>query len=89
MIFFFGLGIIFHFYNNSTTQKVDLKINETIIFKVSKKLNSNEKYKKYEVLAETDNQSFQAIANVEKARKELDFNHYYKVKAYLIQPKSP
>lgn len=89
MVFFFGLGIIFHFYNNSTTQKVDVKTNETIIFKVSKKLNSNEKYKKYEVLAEVDNQSFQAIANVEKTRKELDFNHYYKAKAYLVQPKSP
>lgn len=89
MIFFFGLGIIFHFYNNSTTQKVDVKTNETIIFKISKKLNSNEKYKKYEVLAELDNQSFQAIANVEKTRKELDFNHYYKAKAYLVEPKSP
>ncbi|MBW3523026.1 ComEC/Rec2 family competence protein [Chryseobacterium sp. NKUCC03_KSP] len=89
MIFFFGLGIIFHFYNNSTTQKVDVKTNETIIFKVSKKLNSNEKYKKYEVLAEFDNQSFQAIANVEKTRKELDLDHYYKAKAYLVEPKSP
>jgi len=89
MIFFFGLGIIFHFYNNSTTQKVDVKTNETIIFKVSKKLNSNEKYRKYEVLAEVENESFQAIANVEKTRKELDFNHYYKAKAYLVQPKSP
>lgn len=89
MIFFFGLGIIFHFYNNSTTQKVNVKTNETIIFKVSKKLNSNEKYKKYEILAEVENESFQAIANVEKTRKELDFNHYYKAKAYLVQPKSP
>lgn len=89
MIFFFGLGIIFHFYNNSTTQKVNVKTNETIIFKVSKKLNSNEKYRKYEVLAEVDNQSFLAIANDEKSRKELDFNHYYKAKAYLVEPKSP
>ena len=89
MIFFFGLGIIFHFYNNSTTQKVDLKNNETIIFKVSKKLNSNEKYKKYEVLAEVENESFQAIVNVQKTRKELDFNHYYKAKTYVVQPKSP
>ncbi|MBD3904600.1 ComEC/Rec2 family competence protein [Chryseobacterium sp. C-2] len=89
MIFFFALGITFHFYNNSTTQKFDLKTNETIIFKVSKKLNSNEKYKKYEVVAEADKNTFNAIINVEKAQKELDFNHYYKAKAYVVQPKSP
>lgn len=89
VIFFFGLGITFHFYNNSTIQKVDVKNNETIIFKVSKKLNSNKKYRKYEVLAEVDNQSFLAIANVEKTRKELDLDHYYKAKAYLVEPKSP
>lgn len=69
MIFFFGLGIIFHFYNNSTTQKVDVKTNETIIFKVSKKLNSNEKYKKYEVLAELDNQYFKQLPMLKKLGK--------------------
>lgn len=89
MIFFFGLGISFHFYNNLNLQKIDVKTNETIIFKVSKKLNSNEKYRKYEVLAEVDNRSFQAIVNVVKNQKELDFNHYYKAKAYVVQPKSP
>ncbi|REC43962.1 ComEC/Rec2 family competence protein [Chryseobacterium sp. 5_R23647] len=89
MIFFFGLGISFHFYNNLNPQKIDVKTNETIIFKVSKKLNSNEKYRKYEVLAEVDNRSFQAIVNVVKNQKELDFNHYYKAKAYLVQPKFP
>lgn len=89
MVFFFGLGIIFHFYNDFDAQKLDLKTNETIVFKVSKKLNSNEKYKKYEVLAEVEDRSFQGIVNVEKDQKELNFNHYYKAKAYLVQPKSP
>ncbi|WP_435522599.1 DUF4131 domain-containing protein [Chryseobacterium indoltheticum] len=88
-ILFFGLGISFHFYNNLNEEKFNLKTNETIIFKISKKLNSNEKYKKYEVVAEVEDQSFQAIFNVEKTQKELDFNHYYKAKAYLVQPKSP
>lgn len=86
---FFGLGISFHFYNQLNDGKFNLKTNETIVFKVSKKLNSNEKYKKYEVFAEVENQSFKAIVSVEKDHKELDFNHYYKAKAYIVQPKSP
>ncbi|MCX8533776.1 ComEC/Rec2 family competence protein [Chryseobacterium luquanense] len=86
---FFGLGISFHFYNQLNDGKFNLKTNETIIFKVSKKLNSNEKYKKYEIFAEVGNQSFDAIVSVEKDQKELDFNYYYKAKAYVVQPKSP
>jgi len=89
MILFFGLGISFHFYNNLNKEKFDLKTNETIVFKVSKKLNSNENYKKYEVVAKVGNRSFEAIVNVENDQKELDFNHYYKAKAYIVQPKSP
>ncbi|QQQ27568.1 ComEC/Rec2 family competence protein [Chryseobacterium indoltheticum] len=89
MVFFFGLGILFHFYSNSNTQKSNLKTNETVVFKISKKLNSNLKFKKYEASIVVGNKVFDAIVNVEKAEKELDFNHYYKAKAYLVQPKSP
>lgn len=89
MVLFFGLGISFHFYNHLNEERFNLKTNETIVFKVSKKLNSNEKYKKYEVVAEFGNRSFEAIVNVENDQKELDFNHYYKAKAYVGQPKSP
>ena len=89
MVFFFGLGILFHFYSNSDTQKSNLKTNETVVFKISKKLNSNLKFKKYEASIVVGNKVFDAIVNVEKAKNELDFNHYYKAKAYLAQPKSP
>lgn len=88
-IFFCGLGISFHFYNNSNAKKINLKTNETVVFKISKKLNSNLKFKKYEASIVVGNKVFDAIVNVEKAEKELDFNHYYKAKAYLAQPKSP
>ncbi|WP_317173441.1 ComEC/Rec2 family competence protein [Chryseobacterium caseinilyticum] len=88
-ILFFGLGISFHFYNNSKSENLNLKTNETVVFKVSKKLNSNEKYKKYEVVAQVGQKSFDAVLSVGKDQKELDFNHYYKAKTYVIQPKSP
>ncbi len=89
MIFFCGLGISFHFYNNSDIRKINLKTSETVVFKISKKLNSNLKFKKYEASIVGRNKVFDAIVNVEKAKNELDFNHYYKAKAYLAQPKSP
>ena len=89
IILLFGLGIFFHFYNSWSEDNLNLKSNETIVFKISKKLNSNDKYKKYEVCAQVGEKSFDAIVNVEKNHKELDFNHYYQTKAYVIQSKSP
>ncbi|WP_262149317.1 ComEC/Rec2 family competence protein [Chryseobacterium foetidum] len=86
---FFGIGISFHFYNSLHAGNLNLKTNETIVFKVSKKLNSNEKYKKYEVSARVGERSFDAIVSIGKDQKELDFNHYYRAKAYIVKPKSP
>lgn len=89
LILFFGLGISFHFYQNLSREKPKLKTKEKIIFKVSKKINSNEKYKKYEAVAEINHQKFATIVHVRKDHRELDFNHYYKAEAYVVQPKSP
>ncbi|MFL9834939.1 ComEC/Rec2 family competence protein [Chryseobacterium terrae] len=89
VLLFFGLGISFHFYNSWNQEKSDLKTNEMIVFKISKKLNSNEKYRKYEAFVEVGNQNFEAIINVEKDKQELDFFHYYKAKVYVVKPKSP
>ena len=87
--FFFILGIGFHFMNQNSASNLNLKSNESIIFRISKKLNSNEKYKKYEAAAQVRNQTFETIINVGKNQKELNFDHYYKAKAYIAQPKSP
>ncbi len=89
VILFFFIGVSVHYFNSNHFQKTNVKTNSTIVFKLSKKLNSNEKYKKYEVLAEAENQSFEAIVNVDKSWGDLDFNHYYQAKAYIVQPKKP
>lgn len=89
MIFFFGLGISFHFFNAPNQNSIHLNTNETIVFKISKKLNSSRKYKKYEGLIRVGNKNFQSIINIPYENKELDFKHYYKAKAYISQPKSP
>lgn len=89
MTLFFGLGISFHFFNSPEQNNIRLNSSETVVFKISKKLNSNLKYKKYEALAEVDGENFYTIVNIPSEREELDFRHYYKAKTYIVQPKSP
>ncbi|MET3538777.1 competence protein ComEC [Chryseobacterium limigenitum] len=86
---FFGVGICLHSFNVFSSEKVVDSQNETIIFKISKKLNSTEKYKKYEVVAQSGKEHFNSILFISKINEELDFKHYYKAKVYISQPKSP
>ncbi|WP_228408990.1 ComEC/Rec2 family competence protein [Chryseobacterium ureilyticum] len=87
---FFGLGIILHFCNN-ISQSTDIDINKksTIIFKISQKLNSTEKYKKYEGIAQAGKHSFNSIFYIPGDHKELDFEHYYKAESYIMKPALP
>ncbi|PXW08515.1 competence protein ComEC [Chryseobacterium sp. CBTAP 102] len=90
MLLLFGAGIILHFYNtNLLDAKFPIKKNETLIFKISQKLNSSGKYRKYEGIAQMGNTGFNSIFYVPKESKELDFIHYYKAEAYIAQPKAP
>lgn len=89
-VMFFGLGIILHFCNN-IPQSTDIDINKksTIIFKISQKLNSTEKYKKYEGIAQAGKHSFNSIFYIPGDHKELDFEHYYKAESYIMKPALP
>ncbi|WFB65539.1 ComEC/Rec2 family competence protein [Chryseobacterium sp. WX] len=90
MLLLFGAGIVLHFYNTSSlVGKHLVKKHETISFKISQKLNSSEKYRKYEGIAQSDNACFNSIFYVPKESKELDFIHYYKAEAYITQPQVP
>lgn len=90
MLLFFGAGIILHFYNSfSSDEHSQIKQKEIIVFKISQKLNSTEKYRKYEGTAQTGNKSLNSIFYVPRDYKELDFIHYYKTEAYITQPKAP
>lgn len=85
---FFGVGIILHFFN-TYKNPVSVQGNHAIIFKISGKLNSNEKNRKYEALVKTEKQTFNAIIYIPKSEKQLDFNHYYQTKAFVSKPKVP
>ncbi len=89
-LLFFGIGIILHFYN-SLPQKTIIPVNknETIIFKIFQKLNSTEKYKKYEGIGQLGKNHFNSVFYISKNAEDLDFKHYYKTKAYITQPRRP
>lgn len=86
---FFGIGIVLHFFNSFSFHNLPISKNETVVFKVSKKLNSNDKNRKYEVEAHVKEHRFNAVLYVPKSEKELDFKHYYKAETYITKPKSP
>ncbi|VEH22786.1 ComEC family competence protein [Chryseobacterium nakagawai] len=89
-ILFFGIGMVFHSFN-SLSQKVKIPVNksETIIFKISQKLNSTEKYKKYEGIAQLGEESFNSMIYIAKKHEELDYQHYYKAEAYIAEAQQP
>lgn len=89
-ILFFGIGLLLHFFNSSSP-KADISVNknETVIFKISQKLNSTEKYKKYEGIAQLGKNSFNSIMYIPKSHDELDYKNYYKTEAYITQPQPP
>lgn len=89
-VLFFGTGGILHFFNSSVSEAVHpLNEKKIIVFKISQKLNSTEKYKRYEGTIQLEENSFKSIIFVPKDKKELDFKHYYKAEAYISQPQQP
>lgn len=85
---FFGIGMILHFFNTDKNQ-ISVSGNHTITFKISGKLNSNEKNRKYEALVEAENEIFKAIIYIPKSEKQLDFKHYYRAHAFISKAKAP
>ncbi|MCT2407374.1 ComEC family competence protein [Chryseobacterium antibioticum] len=88
-LLFFGAGIILHFFHTFSSHTLSVSEKVAVTFKISKKLNSTEKNKKYEVYARAGEENFNALLYIPKTHQELDFKHYYKAEAYLSKPKPP
>lgn len=91
--FFFSIGLFVHFQNSQQPILPTLKEKETIIFDLDKKLNSNEKNRKYYVeilevsdLKQKENFPFKTVISIPKDAVALDFMHYYKAEVYIHQP---
>ena len=88
---FFSIGIFLHFLNTNSAQNIDFEKNKTtkIVFQLSKKLNSNERNKRYEVEILNFEKPFSAVISIPKEQKELDFLHFYLAEAYLNPTQKP
>ena len=88
---FFGIGIFLHFLNSNHAQNFDFEKNKTvkIVFQLSKKLNSNERNKRYEVEILNFEKPFSAVISIPKEQQELDFLHFYSAEAYLNPTQKP
>lgn len=93
--FFFSIGIFVHFQNSQPPELPILKKKETLIFQLDKKLNSNEKNRKYYVevhdvsdLKPKKAVPFRTVISIPKDIDALDFKHYYKAEVYIHKPEA-
>jgi len=87
--FFFTTGIFIHSLHSQKPELPLLKGKETITFKITKKLNSNEKNRRYEIDAWKDEAYFKSVLSFSKTQPELNYQHYYQGEIYVNQIEKP
>lgn len=85
----FSLGVFIHSLHSQKPQLPELKGKETITFKITKKLNSNEKNRRYEIDAWKDNKHFTSVLSFPKTSNELNYQNYYQGEVYINQLEKP
>ena len=90
-IFFLVLGIFAHELHNKEQVLPNFPNSSEVVFTLDKKLNSNEKNKRYEVKILKVNDEINhlgLVLSVPKEENELDFKHFYKAEIYLNKVKA-
>lgn len=95
-LFFFSLGVFSHFLHSQKPETPDFEGKQKVVFQLNKKLNSNEKYRRYEVeilkIENFKNEKIlplNAVISVPKEEKPLDFKEYFQTEVYLNKVKAP
>ncbi len=78
-----------HSWHSTKPELPDLQSKDTLNFKITKKLNSNEKNRRYEIDAWKDKDQFKSILSFPKSEPELDFEHYYRGEVYVNKIEKP
>ena len=86
---FFSVGVFSHYWHSKKSEIPNFQGKQTVVFQINKKLNSNKKYRKYEVWAKAEGNEINAILYVPKEEKQLDFKNYYQTKVYINKVESP
>lgn len=89
MVSFFGIGICFHYFQNLSDVETASQKEGFIVFKISKKLNSTERYKKYEALVKEGEEYKNALIYLPKKSEELNFENYYQSNTFRYDVKEP
>ena len=86
---FFTIGIFIHSLHSQKPELPLLKGKETITFKITKKLNSNEKNRRYEIDAWKDKAYFKSVLSFPKTQPDLNYKYYYQGEIYVNQIEKP
>lgn len=88
---FFTIGIFSHYLNSKKNEFPDFEGKQKVTFQLTQKLNSNKKYRRYEVKASVISQPFvfNLVISVPKDEKLLNFKNYYQTEMYLNKVKVP
>ncbi len=91
--FFFSLGLYSHSHQKTILVLPEITGKQTAIFQLNKKLNSNTKYRRYEVrvlkISGTKVEPFNLVLSIPKEKHQLNFKDYYRCDLYLNKVQSP
>ena len=95
-LFFLSAGVFSHSLNSSIPYLPDFKGQQKVVFQLNKKLNSNEKFRRYEVsVFEIENVKnkeifpLNVVLSIPKEELQLDFKYYYQTELYLNKIEAP
>lgn len=88
-LFFSTLGLFAHLVHSKKAELPSLSDSELLEFKLSKKLNSNENNRRYEIISWKDYKEVHIVISVPRNQPSLDFSHYYKSKILLTEVRKP
>lgn len=90
------MGVFAHFLNSKTPQLENFEGIQKVGFQLNKKLNSNEKFRRYEITVFHIEHFYRkgilplkAVISVPREVNMLDFNHHYQTDLYLHKVTSP
>ncbi len=83
------LGVLLHFQNGLKPSLPAFEGKREAVFYLDKKLNSNEKNRRYEVVVVHKDSKIKSVISVPRELPELDFAHWYKSEFRFTELKSP
>lgn len=85
----FTCGVFIHALHSKSPELPVLKGKEVITFKITKKLNSNEKNWRYEMDGWKDGAYFKSVLSFPKTQNEFNYQYYYKGEVYINPIEKP